>query len=338
MKIVSIALLFTLTLFASSSLSIGEKVKEKAKEEFDAPRYTIQLFTQYDQARAKEMLRDVPEHLQADTHLYKIGESIKGRYAAHESYSTLRPYLEELKGAGFKDAFIVKSSSLLLQESKIELEETNTTQQEQKEQLVQPQAQNLPVPKPQEPKEKLSKTAKTELLLKAQSAYDRGDESEAMIYYEMLLASNQASQKVKNNLCYLYGKKGAWMQAKRVIEQGTHDNKLLYAYAYGAAQSNQESYYEDLLPYISFDTSGRLLLLTGYYFEKRAQNQEALPFYKMAYEKNSADHYNKFAYARALDIEQNRACLPLYKELLKELSTTHALYAHTQKRVQELGE
>lgn len=334
MKIVSLTLLLTLSLFASSSLAVGGKAKAEEKEEADAPRYTIQLFTQYDQAKAKEMLRDVPEHLQADTHLYKIGESIKGRYAAHESYATLRPYLEELKEAGFKDAFIVKSSSLLLQESKMELEETNTAQQEQ---IAQPHTQTPLTPKVEEPKEKLSKTAKTELLLKAQSAYERGDESEAMIYYEMLLASNEASQKVKNNLCYLYGKKGAWMQAKSMVERGGVDSKLLYAYAYGAAQSNQGSYYEDLLPYISVDGSGRLLLLTGYYFEKRGELQKALPFYKMAYEKNSSDHYHKFAYARALDMEQKDS-LRLYKELLAAVGSNHALYAHIQKRVQDLGE
>lgn len=127
------------------------------------------------------------------------------------------------------------------------------------------------------------------------------------------------------------------MQAKSMIERGGVDSKLLYAYAYGAAQSNQESYYEDLLTYISVDGSGRLLLLTGYYFEKRGELQKALPFYKMAYEKNSSDHYHKFAYARALDMEQKDS-LRLYKELLAAVGSNHALYANIQKRVQELGE
>ena len=370
MRYIALFLSLFLALFASSSLSIGAKETptKEATEEVDKTIYTVQLFTQYDKKQAKKMLKKLPLELQPDAYLLKSGESIKGRYSSQETYSAIKPYLEQIKNAGFKDAFVVKSSSMFTKENKIDQDDDSDAKEQKAEETVQKEeikqseeivqkeeraqkeeikpreetkikeAKTPTAKEPKEKKQKLSQTAKTELLLKAQSAYERGDESEAMIYYEMLLAANEASQKAKSNLCYLYGKKGAWMQAKNLIEAQEFNGKLLYSYAYGAVLSNQENFYEDMLPYISLDSSGRLLLLAGYYFEKRHDNKKAASFYKMAYEKNKSDHYHKYAYARALDIEQNKEAYRHYKELLAQVETSHPLHASIQKRVNELGE
>ncbi|MFA5234366.1 MAG: hypothetical protein WC390_08210 [Sulfurimonas sp.] len=316
----------TYTLFASSVGFVPNKV-----EQADKVVYTIQLFTQNSVEQAKKLLQKLPINLKSGTELYKFGESIKARYAPMEKYSDIQPFLQQFQQSGFRDAFIVKSSSLLMEESRLQAKSA-VPEEIAKEEI----AQEI---KPQKESEKeLSQSVKSEMLLKAQEAYRKGDENEAMIYYEMLVASGEASQKVVNNLCYLYGKRGAWMQAKSLIEKQEYHGKLLYAYAYGAVMNNKESYYEDLLPYISLDSSGRLLLLTGYYFEKREDSKKAASFYKMAYEKNKSDDYHKFAYARALDMEQSKEALLHYRELLAKVDNSHPLYLPIQKRVNELGE
>lgn len=320
----------TYALFASS-VGFAPNKGEQADEVV----YTIQLFTQSSVEKAQKLLQKLPSNLKSGTELYKFGESIKARYAPMEKYSDMQPFLQQFQQSGFRDAFIVKSSSLLMEESRLQAESA-VLQDIVKEEISQeskPQKESK-----KESKKELSKSVKSEMLLKAQEAYQKGNESEAMVYYEMLIASGGTSQKVINNLCYLYGKRGAWMQTKSLIEKQEYHGKLLYAYAYGAVMNNKESYYEDLLPYISLDSSGRLLLLTGYYFEKREDGKKAVSFYKMAYEKNKSDDYHKFAYARALDMEQSKEALLHYRELLAKVDNSHPLYLSIQKRVNELGE
>lgn len=321
----------TYALFASSVGFAPNKV-----EQADKVVYTIQLFTQNSVEQAQKLLQKLPSNLKSGTELYRFGESIKARYAPMEKYSDMQPFLQQFQQSGFRDAFIVKSSSLLMEESRLQAKSTVSEEIAQEEIAKEEISQES---KPQKESEKeLSQPVKSEMLLKAQEAYKKGNESEAMIYYEMLVASGEASQKVINNLCYLYGKRGAWMQAKSLIEKQEYHGKLLYAYAYGAVMNNKESYYEDLLSYISLDSSGRLLLLTGYYFEKREDSKKAVSFYKMAYEKNKSDDYHKFAYARALDMEQSKEAIRHYRELLAKVDNSHPLHAPIQKRVNELGE
>ena len=54
-------------------------------------------------------------------------------------------------------------------------------------------------------------------------------EATAMVYYEMLFNSGHATRRVKNNLCYLYGKRGAWFEAKELIEQQSEDKAKIDA-------------------------------------------------------------------------------------------------------------
>lgn len=311
-------------LFSSESISFGNK--EKSLQETRV--YTIQLFSTKDLKYAENLFKKVPLELQKKAHLYEVDNWIKCRYAQTPFYSKIKPFVKKLKKAGFKDVFIVETTLLkmknkLLQNPNSKLAHSNSSRK-----------------KPTKIKSpKNSRFLNSNLLLKANRAYKNGDEFQAMLYYEMLIANGDDNQKVKNNLCYLYGKRGAWLQAKDIIDKQRYINRLLYAYAYGAVETNQEDFYNNLSQYIMIDKSGRLSLLSGYYFEKQDRMQRALGFYKMAYEKNPSDLYNLFAYARAEDIAQNyKKATLLYKNILKRVDSSNPLYSSAKERVTQLGE
>ena len=309
---------FSLAIFASDVV-IGATEQQKDNTSV----YTIQLFSSSNLKSAQKTLKKVPQALQNKTRLYNVGKYVACRYSQRLSYDEIKADLEKFSATDFNKSIIIKSTIghmkvALIPDDKNNI--NNTSQNNTKNKT-----------------NKISKFDKSNLLLKAKSAYNKGSESETMIYYEMLLASGVTNQKIKNNLCYLYGKHGAWLEAKAIIESERYYGKLLYAYAYGAVESNQESYYFDLSPYIMIDKSGSLMLLSGYYFEKKEDMPRALSFYKMAYEKNPTDMYNIFSYARVLDIQQENQALSLYKNILSKVDNSHPLYATTHKRVMELG-
>ncbi|MDQ1244562.1 MAG: hypothetical protein QG567_1201 [Campylobacterota bacterium] len=306
---------FTVSVFASDALTFGDE-----KKDIKTTIYFVQLFSEKNIEKAKAILEKTQENIKKETFLHKSGDYIVGRYGENKSYSGMKQSLQKAKEAGFLDAYIIKSTDLDMKNS---LVFAKTQEQEKQHSEVDNSIIGM------------SKFDQSNILLKANNAYKSGNETEAMLYYEMLLASGYENQKIKNNLCYLYGKQGAWFQAKSIIESQRYQGKLLYAYAYGAVQSNQDNYYNDILPYISIDNSGKLMMLTGFYFEKREDMQRAVSFYKMAYEKNPSDPYNIFAYARVLDMEQNTQSKTIYMDILKKIDTSHPLYAAIYKRINE---
>lgn len=334
---------FTSILFASDSVGVGVQ-KEEKKEEEKKVVYAVQLFADKNVQSAKETLNIIPKSIKDGVTLHKIGNYIVGRYGQSEFYGDTRLSLQKAHEAGYAGSYIITSNTLDMKNNLVSgesKEEEKQIPQVPKAQIKEQDKQTPQTPKIEKIEKnsnpKISKSEKSNTLLKAQSAYEKGDENEAMLYYEMLLASGEKSQKIKNNLCYLYGKRGAWLQAKEIIDsEGQFNGELIYAYAYGAVLSNQENYYSDLSEYIMVDKSGRLMLLSGYYFEKREDMQRAAPFYKMAYEKNSSDLYNIFAYARILDMQQNREALILYKNILSKTDTSHALHNTLKNRIQEM--
>jgi tetratricopeptide (TPR) repeat protein len=101
----------------------------------------------------------------------------------------------------------------------------------------------------------------------------------------------------------------------------------------------QENYYSNLSKYIPYDKSGRLMLLSGYYFEQKKELKRALAFYKMAYEKNPLDSYNIYAYARAADISGDyKKALELYKKVLREPHVKADITTAVKNRINQLGE
>lgn len=317
MKYILFTLLLHVTLIAQN-IAYGEERIEDEKV------YTIQLFSTKAFSTAKKLYAHLPEDIKSETHLYKVGEYTAARYKEVSNYATIRPLLKHIKATGFNDAFVLKSSTKLMADSKLETQEPQNEATPPNNQ-ADTSAQNL------------SKFTRSKTLLKAESAYQRGDETEAMLYYEMLLASGYSSAKVKNNLCYLYGKRGAFFRAQKIIESQRYQSKLLYAYAYGAVENNQKGFYEQFAPYIMQDRDGRLALLAGYYFEKNGQMPRAFEMYKMAYEKNPSDHYILYAYARAADIrDMTTLAKTLYTTLIAHLSKESPLKNATLKRLQEL--
>lgn len=331
---------FTFVLFASDTVGVGVQKKDEKKEEEKKVVYAVQLFAEQNIDLAKITQSKISNNIKENITLHKIGNYIVGRYGQSESYSETKVNLQKIHEAGYKGSYIIASTDLDMKNNLV----SGEIKEEGKQLPQAPKAQTKEQDKqiPQTPKAeknsnpKISKSEKSNILLKAQSAYEKGDENEAMIYYEMLLASGEKSQKIKNNLCYLYGKRGAWLQAKKIIDSEQFNGKLIYAYAYGAVHSNQENYYSDLSEYIMVDKSGRLMLLSGYYFEKRDDMQRAVSFYKMAYEKNQSDLYNIFAYARILDMQQNREALSFYKKILSKIDASHPLYVTVNERIKEL--
>jgi hypothetical protein len=335
---------FTFVLFASDTLGVGVQKKEQGKnEEEKKVVYAVQLFADKDVQSAKETLNIIPKSLKDGVTLHKIGNYIVGRYGQSEFYGDTRLSLQKAHEAGYAGSYIITSNTLDMKNNLV----SGESKEEEKQIPQVPKAQTKEQDKqtPQTPKiekieknsnPKISKSEKSNTLLKAQSAYEKGDENEAMLYYEMLLASGEKSQKIKNNLCYLYGKRGVWLQAKEIVDSEQFNGELIYAYAYGAVLSNQENYYSDLSEYIMVDKSGRLMLLSGYYFEKREDMQRAASFYKMAYEKNPSDLYNIFAYARILDMQQNREALTFYKKILSKIDASHPLYVTVNERIKEM--
>ncbi|OHE06491.1 MAG: hypothetical protein A3G74_02460 [Sulfurimonas sp. RIFCSPLOWO2_12_FULL_34_6] len=318
-----------------------------AKE--DANVYTVQLFSDNNIETAKRLLERVPPEFKSETHLYKVDGYYKARYFQSPSYSAIKLQASKIQKAGFKGAFAVKTTKLQMNKELIgdkksevitvkpmlthvnkELEEKNKKEIPKKE-IPRKNIQNN---KPQ--LNKSDKLNKSDILQKAKSAYLKGDEGEALRYYEQALSKGFANEEARNNLCYLYGKQGTLSKAKEVIKGQRHKDKLIYSYAYGAVESNQKNYYNDMKEYIESDGNGKLTMLSGYYFEKNKDMQMAEELYKNAYEKNPTDVYNIYAYARLFDIKKNAQAVNIYKDILKSIDNTHPLYDTIVKRVADL--
>jgi len=264
--------------------------------------YTIQLFSIMDTYSGIETINKIPLNLRDEIHLHKAKKHIVACYSQASKYSEMQSKLQKVKKAGYKNAYIITTTRWYIPHKADE--------------------------------KKLSKFTISKMISKANKAYRSGDEMQTMMIYEMLLSAGVKNEKIKSNLCYLYGKNGAWTQAKGVIEKEMYQSKLLYAYANGAATTLQKNFYDNLKEYILLDRSGHLALLAGYYFEQKNQMKRALDFYKIAYNKNKSDLYNIYAYARSLDmLGKNQMATPLYKELLLRTKEGSDIYKRVKSRL-----
>ena len=340
-------LLLVTQLFATSSEDLSfsyaeEQIPKKSVVSKKDSLYTLQILSVKTLKTANEKLKRLPKNLKKDTHLYQVGNYIAARYSQAQQADKLFPRIEEFKKYGFLDAYVLKSSSWHMQSQKIDEKGTAKVKK-----IVQTQEKEKDKPQQQKSESKtsltiqnttkISKFVKSSMLLKAAKAYKEGDESTAMLYYEMLLNSGYSTQKIRNNLVYLYGKRGAWDEAKKIIDKERYTSKLLYAYAYGEIETNQDSFLEHMSQDILIDKSGRLALLAGHYFEQRQDIERAASFFKMSYSKNPSDLYNIFAYARSLDIQENYTeALTQYTKILIRVNKNHKNYAQVERRVLEL--
>jgi len=339
-KILSSTFLVSSLLLANSTVSfnVNDVKTSPSKVSKQEALYTIQILSVKKLETAKSKLERLPMELKKDTHLYQVGKYIALRYSQSKSFKELSSYTDEFKKYGFLDSYVLKSSSWHMKTQKINLNGQNNSP------IVEKKVQetiNNPIEKKSSIQivnnTKISKFVKSNMLLKAAKAYKEGDESTAMLYYEMLLNSGYSTDKIRNNLCYLYGKRGAWDEARRIIEKEKYAGKLLYAYAYGEIETNQDNFLEHMSQDIMIDKSGRLALLAGHYFEEREDFVRAASFYKISYDKNPSDLYNIFAYARSLDIQEKYSeALKQYSKILVRVNKNHKNYAQVEQRVLEL--
>lgn len=333
---IALLLSFTLVLFASENLSFGgsNSKNETVKKQKDHIKYTIQIFTAKTEKTAKKIIKNVPKNLKEDIHLYKIGKYIAVRYGRSDDLNSLKSEIEKFKQLGFKDAYAVQTTVWHMENSILDVTPQKIAQSDKKTTSHTTQKSGVV-----EIQHSANKYTRSNMLQKADKAYKSGDESTAMLYYEMINNSGGATDNVRNNLCYLYGKRGAWAEAKRIIEKQKYASNLIYAYAYGAIQTNQDNFSKDFAEYIMMDRTGRLALLAGYYFEQREDMQRALAYYKMSYTKNPSDVYNMFAYARALDIKhEDTKALKFYKKILSRINKNNEYYDVVRARISQLEE
>jgi len=319
-------LLFTTLLLSSSSVSFGTKTKV----------YTVRLFSVAKSVSEKTILSKIPTSLKDSLYLVKVQNGTVAYYSQSSNYKSAREILKKIKKGGYKKAYITRASKEYLQvEKKVDTKKTTEEKTEEKTEKTTKETTKDETKKTEETTEKitqrmtpkLSKYVISQMIAKANRAYKNANEEKVMIYYEMLLSSGVKSEKIKNNLCYLYGKNGAWPQAKNIIDKETYPAKLIYAYANGAVQTSQESFYNDMRQYIMIDRSGHLALLAGYYFEQNGNRKKAFEFYKIAYEKNRNDVYNIYAYARYLDIiGKNSDAIKLYSHIYKRTKKNTPLH------------
>ncbi len=327
-KTVLLYILFLTAATASQRLDFTTKESAPATtppEEYKyIPVYTLQILSTKTIPTAHKILKKLPPRLRKDVKLYKAGNFIASRYSKAPTPKALKDYIETFKKYGFNDAYIVKTTKWHMLHnaifSKNDTEEKKTAPAQKKSYT-------------------LSQYDKSQTLIKADKAYKSGDDSMAILYYEILLNADAATSKIKNNLCYLYGKKGAWFDAKKIIDKERYIPKLLYAYAYGALETNQDNFIQSLGKYILLDRSGRLALLAGAYYEKRGDIPRALSYYKLSYEKNPSDVYNIFAFARALDLNRDhKNALKYYKEALRHINENGKLQSAINRRIIQLSE
>ena len=294
-------LFFTSILTASNSVVFGHKKRI----------YTIQILSLIGDVSPQKYLKNVPKSLRLDIHFFRKSNSkYTAVYYSKAQYTkSLQKVLKKIQKLGYKDAFILSVPLTRFQKETIKKRG-----------------------------EQISKYTISKLITKANEAYKKADESRATMYYEMLLSAGLKSSNIKNNLCYLYGKQGAWEEAKNIIDNDRYPARLIYAYANGAVTTSQKSFYNDLRDYILLDRSGHLDLLAGYYFEEKNNLKKAFEFYKKAYEKNRNDIYNTYAYARFLDISRKKKeASELYENLYERTSEDNAVHKAVKIRLHQQG-
>jgi hypothetical protein len=300
-------LLLLITVILSNAQSLSLNKEETKKKQI----YRIRFLSLHKTHSKEAILKSIPKYIRKYTKIIDKKNYYLATYKEVSTITEARKNLKFIQNAGYKDAYIRKSDIYISSLHK----------------------QHYPLQK----RKKISKYQLSNMAFTANNAYKKGDYTKAMIYYEMMLAAGIQNRKIKNNLCYLYGRIGAFNQAEDIIKNTSYPAKLIYAYAYGAALNQQKNYYQDLSKYILLDHTGRLLLLTAYYFENKKDLNRAIQFYKMAYQHNPSDPYILFAYARSLDqINSQENALKLYKKVAEMTTISSQLYKVTTLRIQQL--
>ena len=311
-KALAIFLIIT-SIFASDSLVYGKNnavIQTKGFKSYKKV-YSVRFLSVSKKMSHKNIFQLIPKVLRAETRIVPSGNYLTAMFKERSSYDAALKDLAYIKEIGYKDAYIRANKKIRSNTSKKQVTKGKT----------------------------ISKFTSSRIISKANNAYKKGDYMQAIIFYEMLVSSGNTSRKVRNNLCYLYGRVGAFLQAEEIINSAKYPAKLIYAYAYGSATTGQEDFYSNLSKYIPYDKSGKLMLLSAYYFEMKHEKERSLAFYKMAYEQNPTDGYNLYAYARAEDMQNHlEKALSLYEKIVATTDKSTQIYKEAQKRIYQIGD
>ncbi|MDO8453564.1 MAG: hypothetical protein Q7S59_03215, partial [Sulfurimonas sp.] len=194
-------LCFSLVLLASNMFGTEAKKEEKSVDV-----YTVELFLAKSVDEAQKLLKKIPANLLEETHLYKMNNAIEARYSQAPSYGEMKPHVAKFHEAGFKDAYIIKSTQLRMRDGRIDSSAEKAVPIEyapKSEEVLTvdypPLSNEKSAPADYAPKsnekalqidytpnsEKVSTFSNSEMVTKAQKAYEDGDTSSAIIYFEM---------------------------------------------------------------------------------------------------------------------------------------------------------
>lgn len=292
---------------------------------------SLQLGVTKTMEAALAVLQKVPAYYRHHVGIYQNEERYVIRYQ-NEKFPRILPWISrDFKKAGFKDAFIVPSTTA----EPIQLSAANAPTSSmplKKEEPSVPVRANISEPVPT-----LSRHDQTRLILDAQRAYEQRDFTQATVYYEMMNAAGLKDRQILLNLAYLYGREGSFALLEKKIEGKRGIDDYLYAYSIGALEAGRSDLYTSLSPHLVYDKSGRLAMVCGYFFEQEKNPERAHTFYKMAYNAAPSNPHILYAYARSADIRGEREqALYLYTQLTELGSEFESLRLIAQTRIQTL--
>lgn len=322
-------ILLNLTLIASlgaDTLAFGS-----TDANTDSPRsyQSLQLSATKTMEAALAVLQKVPAYYRHHVGIYQNEERYIIRYQ-NEKFPRILPWISrDFKKAGFKDAFIVPSTTAApIQRASADAPAMPL----KKEEPSIPVRANISEPVPA-----LSRHDQTRLILDAQRAYEQRDFTQATVYYEMMDAAGLKDRQILLNLAYLYGREGSFALLEKKIEGKRGIDDYLYAYSIGALEAGRSDLYTSLSPHLVYDKSGRLAMVCGYFFEQEKNPERAHTFYKMAYDAAPSNPHILYAYARSADIRGEREqALYLYTQLTELGSEFESLRLIAQTRIQTL--
>jgi hypothetical protein len=290
---------------------------------------SLQLSATKTMEAALAVLQKVPVYYRHHVGIYQNAERYVIRYQ-NEKFPRILPWISrDFKKAGFKDAFIVPSTTA----APLQLAaNTPPSAPLQKEEPSMPVREDI-----REPVPTLSQHDQTRLILDAQRAYEQRDFTQATVYYEMMNAAGLKDRQILLNLAYLYGREGSFALLEKKIEGKRGVDDYLYAYSIGALEAGRSDLYTSLSPHLMYDKSGRLAMVCGYFFEQEKNPERAHTFYKMAYNAAPSNPHILYAYARSADIRGEREqALYLYTQLTELGSEFESLRLIAQTRIQIL--
>ena len=172
-----------------------------------------------------------------------------------------------------------------------------------------------PAPPKPKPKPKVSQKELTRLLVLADRYFREGKLYKSAELYERVLKLKK-DKRVANNLVVVYSRLGMIEKAKGILEKFP-DEDVAFTYLLEISRLlPADRVLEEAENLLNLDVKGKILLAIGYIREKQRDFEGALESYGEAFEKNPADPYIAFNYARLLEsMGRLKRAVAIYRSL-----------------------